>query len=157
MKTWIVLLLLFTQQALASDEARFDAYVMKEAHRSGITVSQVFRLWDVESGKLRDATPDGKLGECGRAQIMIATARMYEPLITKAELRTKWVNTRIMFKHLRTLRAQLQEAGVDNDLLPVLMFTAYNCGMTKVLAGIAAHKHASSKYGRHIAWGAKYP
>ena len=135
------------------DEARFNCYVMTEAHRVGITVSQVFRLWDVESGQFRDAAPDGSRGECGRAQIKLSTARVYDSTMTRERLREKWTNTRIMFLHLQTLRGQLQEAGVGYDLLPVLMFSAFNRGIAKVLVKVKAHKPASNQYGRRVAWG----
>ena len=73
--------------------------------------------------------------------------------MTRERLREKWTNTRIMFLHLQTLRGQLQEAGVGYDLLPVLMFSAFNRGIAKVLEKIKAHKPASNQYGRRVAWG----
>jgi len=33
------------------------------------------------------------------------------------------------------------------------MFSAFNRGITKVLAKIKAHKPASNSYGRRVAWG----
>lgn len=135
------------------EDMQFNAYVAREARRTGVTVQQVDRLWHMESGRFRDVTPDGKLGECGRAQILLSTARDYEPTVTRSELRTKWVNTRIMFKHLRSIKRQLLARGVADSLLPALMFTAYNRGAGAVLKSLKHGRSGWTRYGMHVANG----
>jgi hypothetical protein len=143
--------LMVGQYMFAGDEAMFDAYVMREAHHSGVTVSQVFRLWNVESGRMLDDTPNGKRGEIGRAQIMLSTARDYDRTVTARRLHGKWVNTRVLFQHLRSLRQQLRDAGVPNSLLPLFIFSAYNRGIAKVLKDWKRNHRGWNAYGKQVA------
>lgn len=71
------------------------------AHDAGIDPELGFRLVNVESQFKESAT--SRVGAAGLTQVMLPTARFYEPNITKQALYQRETNLRIGFRYLRDL------------------------------------------------------
>lgn len=122
---WHQILAFSSQYRIKTDLSRriYDAAVT-----AGIEPELAFRLIRVESVfNPRAASPAGAVG---LTQLMPATARIFEPEVTRDELFDPDVNLRIGFRYLRTLIRQYK-----GDLKLALL--VYNRGPTAVHAALA--------------------
>jgi hypothetical protein len=153
MRSVIVLLILSASVCLASP---FDKYVAHLAEGSGIDIAQVQRLWKQESGRVSDAAI-GAQGEIGRAQIMLSTALDYDKTATVEKLKDKFYNTRIMFRHLHSLRRSLSKRGYAGTELTLLVLASYNRGLGAVLKSIARGHTGLNQYAHAVYYGPPVP
>lgn len=114
-----------TQYRIKADLARriYDASVT-----AGIEPELGFRLVRVES--VFDPRAQSPVGAIGLTQLMLGTARVFEPGVTREQLMDPDVNLRIGFKYLRTLIREYK-----GDLRLALL--VYNRGPAAVQSAIS--------------------
>lgn len=111
------------------------------AVNAGIPPALGFQLVKVESGFINSA--ESHASAIGLTQLMLRTARAYEPTVTAADLMNTDVNLRIGFRYLKDLLKQF-----DNDL--ALALEAYNKGPTLVAAQMESGMDVRGKYSRAV-------
>jgi soluble lytic murein transglycosylase-like protein len=110
----------------------------------GIPPALGFQLVKIESGFTNSA--QSYASAIGLTQLMLRTARSYEPAVTRADLMNPDVNLRIGFRYLKDLLKQY-----DNDL--ALALEAYNKGPTLVNAQMQSGMVVKGKYSRAVMGG----
>lgn len=103
-----------------------------------------FQLVKIESGFVNSAR--SYASAIGLTQLMLPTARSYEPTVSAADLMNPDVNLRIGFRYLKDLLKQY-----DNDL--ALALEAYNKGPTLVNAQMEEGLDVRGKYSRAVMGG----
>lgn len=112
----------------------------------GIEPELAFRLVRVESSfKTRAVSPAGAVG---LTQLMLGTAREFEPDVTREDLMDPDINLRIGFRYLRTL---IREKRGDLRLALIV----YNRGPTAVTAALAMGVDPANGYEKLITRGYK--
>lgn len=112
----------------------------------GIPPALGFQLVKIESGFVNSAR--SYADAIGLTQLMLPTARSYEPTIKASDLMNPDVNLRIGFRYLKDLLKQY-----DNDL--ELALEAYNKGPTLVNAQVESGIEVRGKYSRSVMGGMK--
>ena len=112
----------------------------------GIDPTLGFQLVKVESGFNQRAT--SPVGAVGLAQVMVGTARYFEPEITRDDLYDAETNLRIGFRYLRAL---INEN--DGDVRTALLI--YNRGPIAVQAALNAGKDPANGYEKAVLRGYK--
>ena len=110
----------------------------------GIPPALGFQLVKIESGFVNSAR--SYASAIGLTQLMLPTARSYEPMVTASDLMNPDVNLRIGFRYLKDLLRQY-----DNDL--ALALEAYNKGPTLVNAQVDSGVEVRGKYSRAVMGG----
>ncbi len=110
----------------------------------GIPPALGFQLVKIESGFVNSAR--SYASAIGLTQLMLPTARSYEPTVTASDLMNPDVNLRIGFRYLKDLLKQY-----DNDL--ALALEAYNKGPTLVNAQVESGMEVRGKYSRAVMGG----
>ena len=110
----------------------------------GIEPELGFRLVSVESQFNERAT--SPVGAVGLAQVMVPTARFFDPKITRARLYDRETNLRIGFRYLRTLIA-------ENDGNVKLALLVYNRGPVAVQNARRQGINPSNGYDRAVTRG----
>jgi len=123
-----------TRYRIKPDLARrvFDAAVV-----AGIEPELAFRLVRVES--VFNAKATSPVGAVGLTQLMLGTAREFEPTVTHEQLLDPDVNLRIGFKYLRTLIREY-----DGNLKIALL--VYNRGPSAVQSAISLGRDPTNGY-----------
>jgi len=130
-----------TQYGISVDLAR---KIHDTAIRQGIEPDLGFRVVQLESEfKSRAASP---VGAIGLTQLMLGTARGFEPSITREALMDAETNLRIGFKYLRALIRE------NNGNLSLALLT-YNRGPVAVQSAIALGLDPSNGYDRVVTKG----
>lgn len=106
----------------------------------GIDPELAFRLVAVESGFVPGAI--SPMGAIGIAQVMLGTARYFDPEITRLELLDPETNLRIGLKHL----GYLLDRYVDEELA----LLAYNRGTNRIAQLVAANTDPRNGYASTI-------
>jgi soluble lytic murein transglycosylase-like protein len=117
------------------------ARIYDHAVNEGIPPALGFQLVKIESGFTNSAR--SYASAIGLTQLMLPTARAYEPTVSPADLMNPDVNLRIGFRYLKDLLKQY-----DNDL--ALALEAYNKGPTLVNAQILGGVDVKGKYSRAV-------
>ncbi len=104
---------------------------------AGIEPELGFRLVRVES--VFDTKAESPVGALGLTQLMPSSARLFEPGVTREQLRTADVNLRIGFKYLRTLIREYK-----GDLKLALL--VYNRGPAAVGRALAMGQDPANGY-----------
>jgi soluble lytic murein transglycosylase-like protein len=120
------------------------ARIYDHAVNEGIPPALGFQLVKIESGFTNSAR--SYASAIGLTQLMLPTARAYEPTVSPADLMNPDVNLRIGFRYLKDLLKQY-----DNDL--ALALEAYNKGPTLVNAQILGGVDVKGKYSRAVMGG----
>lgn len=118
--------------------------IYDHAVNEGIPPALGFQLVKIESGFTNSAR--SYAAAIGLTQLMLPTARAYEPTVTPADLMNPDVNLRIGFRYLKDLLKQY-----DNDL--ALALEAYNKGPTLVNAQMQSGMIVKGKYSRAVMGG----
>ena len=124
--------------------ADMAAQIYDHAVNEGIPPALGFQLVKVESGFTNSAR--SYAAAIGLTQLMLPTARAYEPTVSPADLMNPDVNLRIGFRYLKDLLKQF-----DNDL--ALALEAYNKGPTLVNAQMQSGMIVKGKYSRAVMGG----
>ena len=124
--------------------ADLAARIHDHAVNEGIPPALGFQLVKIESGFTNSAR--SYASAIGLTQLMLPTARAYEPTVSPADLMNPDVNLRIGFRYLKDLLKQY-----DNDL--ALALEAYNKGPTLVNAQIQGGLDVKGKYSRAVMGG----
>lgn len=124
--------------------ADLAARIHDHAVAAQIPPSLGFQLVKIESGFVNSAR--SYASAIGLTQLMLPTARSYEPTVTAADLMNPDVNLRIGFRYLKDLLKQY-----DNDL--ELALEAYNKGPTLVNAQMEEGLDVRGKYSRAVMGG----
>ena len=111
------------------------------ALEAGIDPELAFRLVNVES-QFKERATSG-VGAAGLTQVMLPTARYYDPKITKEKLYTRETNLRIGFHYLRDLIDE-QRGNVKLALL------TYNRGAQAVQNALSLGLDPSNGYDRKV-------
>jgi soluble lytic murein transglycosylase-like protein len=111
---------------------------------AGLPPALGFQLVKVESNFINSA--QSYASAIGLTQLMLPTARSYEPTVTAAELMNPDVNLRIGFRYLKDLLKQY-----DHDL--ALALEAYNKGPTLVNAQRESGMEVRGRYSRAVMGG----
>jgi soluble lytic murein transglycosylase-like protein len=120
--------------------------IYDHAVNEGIPPALGFQLVKIESGFTNSAR--SYASAIGLTQLMLATARGYEPTVSGADLMNPDVNLRIGFRYLKDLLKQY-----DNDL--ALALEAYNKGPTLVNAQMQSGMVVKGRYSRAVMGGMK--
>lgn len=120
--------------------------IYDHAVNEGIPPALGFQLVKIESGFTNSAT--SYASAIGLTQLMLPTARSYEPTVSGADLMNPDVNLRIGFRYLKDLLRQY-----DNDL--ALALEAYNKGPTLVNAQMQSGLEVRGRYSRAVMGGMK--
>lgn len=127
--------------------ARYDipadlaAVIYDEALRAGLDPDLGFQIVRIESGF--DPRALSRVGAIGLTQVMVETARFYEPNATREMLFTPEVNVRIGFRFFRYLLQRY-----DGDLRLALL--AYNRGPTRVGELLAQGRDPRNGYATNV-------
>jgi soluble lytic murein transglycosylase-like protein len=124
--------------------ADLAARIHDHAVGAGLPPALGFQLVKVESNFINSA--QSYASAIGLTQLMLRTARSYEPTVTTAELMNPDVNLRIGFRYLKDLLKQF-----DNDL--ALALEAYNKGPTLVNAQRESGMEVRGRYSRAVMGG----
>jgi soluble lytic murein transglycosylase-like protein len=124
--------------------ADLAADILDIALAEGIEPELAFRLVRVESQFNERAT--SPVGAVGLTQLMPATAKYFEPGVTKAKLYDRKTNLRVGFRYLRTLIKE-QKGNVKMALL------VYNRGPVAVQAARANGINPSNGYDKVVTKG----
>jgi len=124
--------------------ADLAARIHDHAVSAGLPPALGFQLVKVESNFINSA--QSYASAIGLTQLMLRTARSYEPTVTAAELMNPDVNLRIGFRYLKDLLKQF-----DNDL--ALALEAYNKGPTLVNAQRESGMEVRGRYSRAVMGG----
>lgn len=114
------------------------------AVEAGLPPALGFQLVKVESNFINSAR--SYAAAIGLTQLMLRTARSYEPTVTAADLMNPDVNLRIGFRYLKDLLTQY-----DHDL--ALALEAYNKGPTLVNAQRESGMEVKGRYSRAVMGG----
>lgn len=117
------------------------ARIYDHAVGEGIPPALGFQLVKIESRFMNSA--QSYASAIGLTQLMLPTARAYEPTVTPADLMNPDVNLRIGFRYLKDLLKQY-----DNDL--ALALEAYNKGPTLVNAQLLGGMDVKGKYSQAV-------
>ena len=125
-------------------DTRLAQQIHDAAVETGLDPELAFRVVNVESRFKQSAT--SPVGAVGLTQVMLPTARMYEPAITREQLYEPETNLRIGFAYLRDL---LDEHKGD---LKLALLT-YNRGGVAVQNELALGLDPSNGYDTKVALG----
>jgi soluble lytic murein transglycosylase-like protein len=114
----------------------------------GIHPALGFQLVKVESDFRANAV--SSMGAIGYTQVLLPTARIYRPGISRAELTDRETNLRLGFRFLKDLLRRF-----DNDLS--LALVAYNRGPTRVDSIVAGGGNPSNGYSEMVLRGVSQP
>lgn len=134
----------FTYSSQYRIGADLAADILDIALAEGIEPELAFRLVRVESQFNERAT--SPVGAVGLTQLMPATAKYFEPGVTKAKLYDRKTNLRVGFRYLRTLIKE-QKGNVKMALL------VYNRGPVAVQAARANGVNPSNGYDKVVTKG----
>lgn len=135
---------IFTYSSKYRIGADLAADVYDIAQAEGIEPDLAFRLVNVESEFNERAT--SPVGAVGLTQLMPATAKYFEPGVTRARLYDRKLNLRIGFRYLRTLVKQ-------NDGDVKLALLVYNRGPVAVNAARRQGVNPSNGYDKAVTKG----
>lgn len=124
--------------------ADLAARIHDHAVAEGLPPALGFQLVKIESGFVNSAK--SYAAAIGLTQLMLPTARAYEPTLTGSDLMNPDVNLRIGFRYLKDLLKQY-----DNDL--ALALEAYNKGPTLVNAQMESGMEVRGRYSRAVMGG----
>ena len=126
------------QYSITADLA---AAIYDVALSEGVEPALAFSLVKTESNF--NAAASSPAGAVGYTQILLSTARLYEPGLTKRQLFSRTTNLRLGFRYLRDLLERF-EGGSDRQLELALL--AYNRGPAKVQALLDAGRNPQNGY-----------
>jgi len=125
--------------------ADLAAAIYDLAFAEGIDPALAFSLVKTESNFT--PTAESPAGALGYTQILLSTARLYEPELTRRRLFDRTTNLRLGFRYLRDL-LERYEGSSDQQLELALL--AYNRGPAKVQALLAAGRDPQNGYSTTI-------